>query len=92
MRETCVACYNFAKGTPMCLYVTERSWSMVRGTRGESGLGLLVCSEIVRAHRGTMSVTSDAVRGTLFTVTLPLGAAQGPAPVTVDESAEQLAG
>jgi signal transduction histidine kinase len=56
------------------------------------GLGLHICSEIVRAHRGTITVTSDSEHGTVFTVTLPLGAAQRPGLAMVDECAERLVG
>lgn len=39
---------------------------------GGSGLGLAIAKEIVKAHHGTISVTSDA-SATIFTVTLPMG-------------------
>jgi signal transduction histidine kinase len=42
------------------------------GNRDGLGLGLYICSEIVRAHGGTLSVTSSEESGTDFTARLPL--------------------
>jgi len=36
-----------------------------------SGLGLLICREIIEAHHGSIHVTSQPNQGTTFTVTLP---------------------
>ena len=46
------------------------------GNREGLGLGLYICSQIVRAHGGTLSVTSSPERGTSFTARLPLDANQ----------------
>ncbi len=48
------------------LYRVETS----RSTRG-SGLGLAISSAIVRAHRGTIGVSSSPGRGSTFSVWLP---------------------
>jgi signal transduction histidine kinase/DNA-binding response OmpR family regulator len=40
-------------------------------SRGGLGLGLYIANEIVRAHHGTLSVSSTAEHGTVFTVALP---------------------
>jgi signal transduction histidine kinase len=37
------------------------------------GLGLYICAQIVKAHGGTLKVTSNADDGTRFTAVLPLG-------------------
>ncbi|GAW66896.1 histidine kinase [Geoanaerobacter pelophilus] len=37
-----------------------------------TGLGLAICQKIVSEHRGMIKVDSDAERGTVFTVMLPL--------------------
>jgi len=37
-----------------------------------TGLGLAICQKIVSEHRGMIRVDSDPVRGTVFTVMLPL--------------------
>jgi signal transduction histidine kinase len=42
------------------------------GNREGLGLGLYICSEIVRAHGGTLCVTSSEESGTDFTARLPL--------------------
>ena len=37
-----------------------------------TGLGLAITNHIVKAHNGTIHVTSDALNGTTFTLTLPV--------------------
>ena len=44
------------------------------GNREGLGLGLYICSQILRAHGGTLSVTSTQESGTSFTARLPLDA------------------
>jgi signal transduction histidine kinase len=61
--------------------IPEESLSMIfqpfwrrstAGARQGLGLGLHICSQIVRAHGGSLSVTSSREAGTTFTARLPL--------------------
>ncbi|MFZ1753998.1 MAG: ATP-binding protein [Caldilineaceae bacterium] len=60
-------------------FVFDRFW---RGDRARthqdgsgSGLGLSIASQLVQAHRGTLTVQSELGAGTEFVIRLPLGAA-----------------
>lgn len=46
------------------------------GTDGEggTGLGLPLCYDIIKAHEGDLTVESSSGEGSIFTITLPLGA------------------
>jgi signal transduction histidine kinase len=53
--------------------ICEPFWRQsTSGNREGLGLGLFICSQIVRAHGGTLSVTSTPETGTSFTARLPL--------------------
>jgi len=53
--------------------ICEPFWRQsTTGNREGLGLGLYICSQIVRAHGGTLSVTSSEQSGTHFTARLPL--------------------
>ena len=55
--------------------ICEPFWrESLSGNREGLGLGLYICSQIVRAHGGTLSVTSSQESGTSFTARLPLHA------------------
>jgi signal transduction histidine kinase len=43
------------------------------GPPGSMGLGLYICREVVRAHQGTIEVTSSDDGTTVFTIVLPRG-------------------
>jgi signal transduction histidine kinase len=48
-------------------------WRPVTSSPGGGlGLGLYICSEIVKGHKGELSVTSSLESGTLFRVSIPL--------------------
>ena len=44
------------------------------GRRRCGGLGLALCRDLIEENEGTITVTSDAERGTVFTILLPSGA------------------
>jgi signal transduction histidine kinase len=69
----------------------------VSASRNGLGLGLHICSEIVRAHQGRICVTSTRESGTQFTARLPLGIAEksnpglGPATQSAEQRPHQAA-
>jgi len=55
--------------------IFEPFWrNSVSASRNGLGLGLHICSQIVHAHEGRISVSSSLAAGTQFTARLPLGA------------------
>jgi PAS domain S-box-containing protein len=56
-------------------------------THEGSGIGLAFVQELVRMHGGEIEVASEPGRGSLFTVTIPLGSAHLPERHVVAESA-----
>jgi two-component system sensor histidine kinase SenX3 len=56
-----------------------------RGIKG-TGIGLALVAEIVRAHRGRVSVDSAEGTGSVFTITLPAAGDHTHRPVSMDTS------
>jgi signal transduction histidine kinase len=67
-------------GTGMSKEVMNKIWSPLFTTKAKGmGFGLPICKRIVEAHRGKISVKSEAGKGSTFKVTLPIE------PETLDE-------
>lgn len=70
-----IAVHNLGEAIPpeQLRKVTEPYWRPAGARPGQGlGLGLYICAQIVRAHAGTLHVSSTAEAGTRFTATLPL--------------------
>ncbi len=61
-------------------HVTERFWrsAQARNRSVGSGLGLAIVAELVRAHHGTIDVSSPGRRGTTVRIALPAVLRNGP--------------
>ena len=51
------------------------------------GLGLFICSQIVKAHGGTLGVVSSSAEGTTFTARLPIDTNVAPLATPRSEAA-----
>ena len=51
--------------------IFDRYYSNHHGRRSSSGLGLTIAKEIIMHHGGSIAVTSQPEKGTVFTVKLP---------------------
>ncbi len=62
-------------------FIFDRFWrgdpARGRGEGAGSGLGLAIAAQLVKAHGGEITASSEPGRGSLFTVELPLPPAQG---------------
>ncbi|HYV48016.1 MAG TPA: PAS domain S-box protein [Myxococcaceae bacterium] len=61
------------------LFEPFRGLELKRERGGGLGLGLYITEQVVRAHRGDISVTSSEAAGTRFTLSLPRGGDGGAA-------------
>jgi signal transduction histidine kinase len=88
-RDLVLAVWNAGEPIPVESIgkIFEPFWRhSVSASRNGLGLGLHICSQIIRAHSGTISVTSTLDGGTRFIARLPLGEREVPALLTAANS------
>ena len=69
-----------------CFYQAERQENHLGG----SGIGLYLVAEYVKMHKGSIQVSTNIPKGSIFTVTLPLHTGTQPAKMATDDENTSL--
>ncbi|MCU6791590.1 ATP-binding protein [Paenibacillus sp. WQ 127069] len=64
----------------------ERGDANLTGTEGGLGLGLSISSRLIQLHKGSLTVSSEQGRGSIFTFTLPLADVIDPTAIMMVQS------